>query len=303
MDFIAVEKFGGYAEYAAAKYDGVFPLPEGMSFEEGASLPVNLATAYHCLFHTGTLLPGDRVLIHAAAGGVGQVAVQMAKQAGCVVFATAGSEEKLTLLRDRYGADHCINYLTSDVAAEVQRIVTESQQNSNPISAASTAGAASSNSKSTGGYLDVILDPIGGTQLKAGVELLRANGRVISYGVSSLSERGSFTGFFSALPKVLSMITFNTIELLRRSKSFVGVNMLAIAKDRPEILRLAVIKGLQLLQEGKIRTVVSKVFDIADVGQAQLEMETRKTTGKIVFQFKKIGNNDKTSDSIASLAE
>jgi NADPH:quinone reductase-like Zn-dependent oxidoreductase len=244
-----------------ARHVGVFALPEGMSYAEGASLPVNLATAYHCLFHTGMLSAGDRVLIHAAAGGVGQLAVQMAKQAGCEVFATAGSAAKLQILHDRFGVDHGIDYVANDFVAEVRRIT----------------GVAKV------GCLDVILDPIGGTQLKSGVELLRANGRVVSFGVSSLSDASSIIGLFSAIPKVLSMLTFNSIELLRKSRSVVGVNMLEIAHARPAILRKSVVGGLELIIQGKVKTIISKLYDWRQVGQAQADMENRKTTGKIVF--------------------
>lgn len=236
-----------------------------MSYEEGASLPVNLATAYHALFCTGMLNPGDRVLIHAAAGGVGQLAVQLAKHAGCEVFGTAGSDQKLQLLKDSYNLDHGINYRKNqNFAKEIRRIC------------AVNDGEA---------CLDVILDPIGGSQLKAGIDLLHPNGRIISFGVASLTERTTFSGFFSAIPNVLSMLTFNGIELLSRSKTFVGLNMIAIAQSKPILLRNALSRGLELLQQGKIKTVLSKIYDWRQVPTAQLEMEERRTTGKIVFSI------------------
>lgn len=226
-------------------------------------MPVNVATAYHALFCTGMINPGDRVLIHAAAGGVGQLAVQLAKYAGCEVIGTAGSDEKLQLLKDSYKLDHGINYRKNeDVAKEIRRL----------------CGV-----KSGEPCLDIILDPIGGSQLKAGIELLHPNGRMISFGVASLTERTTFAGFFSAIPNVLSMLTFNGIELLQRSKSFVGLNMLAIAKTKPVILRNALSRGLELIQQGKVKTVLSRIYDWREVPTAQLEMEERRTTGKIVF--------------------
>ena len=247
-----------------------------MSYAEGASLPVNLATAYHALFYTGALFPGDRVLIHAGAGGVGQIAVQMAKHAGCEVFVTAGSDAKLSMLRDRYGVDHGIDYKKHNFASEVRRIT----------------GVAK------GGCLDVILDPIGGSQLKASLDLLRANGRIISYGATALNDRNSFSGFFAAIPKVLSMLTFNTIDLLSNSRSFVGLNMLAIAKDRPEVLRKSVMASLELILTGKIHTVLSKQYDWRQVGVAQTDMETRQSTGKLVFIVKRPENPGDDLDTI-----
>jgi NADPH:quinone reductase-like Zn-dependent oxidoreductase len=277
---LAPAQFGGYAEFAAARHEVVFALPDGMSFVEGASLPVNLVTAYHSLFFTGTLFPGDRVLIHAAAGGVGQIAVQMAKNAGCQVFVTASTEAKLSLLKDQFGADHAINYVTSNFAEEVRRILGVTDPKA--------------------GCLDVILDPVGGSQLKLDVDLLRPNGRVVSFGVAGLSDRSTVFGFLSAIPKVLSMLTFNAIDLLRYSKSFIGVNMLHIAKTRPDIVRHACLAGLELIKQGKVRTVVSKQLDWNLAGQAHQEMEERKTTGKIVFIVRPTGDAAATATTTAN---
>jgi len=116
----AFTRFGGYAELAVADARFAVPLPRGIDFSAGASIPVNFATAHHCLFHTGILLPGDRVLIHAAAGGVGLAAVQMAKGAGAVVFGTAGSPEKVRFLA-AFGVDHPIDYRSEDFVEAVRR--------------------------------------------------------------------------------------------------------------------------------------------------------------------------------------
>lgn len=226
-------------------------------------MPVNLATAYHALFCTGMLSVGDRVLIHAAAGGVGQLAVQLAKNAGCQVFGTAGTDDKLQMIKDGFNLDHGINYRKNpDFSKEIRRI----------------CGV-----KSEEPCLDVILDPIGGAQMKAGIDLLYPNGRFISFGVASITERSTFAGFFSAIPKVLSMLTLNSLDLLQHSKTFVGLNMLAIAKVKPILLRNALARGLELIQQGKVKTVLSKIYDWRQVPSAQLDMEERRTTGKIVF--------------------
>lgn len=211
----------------------------------------------------------------------------MAKAAGCEVFVTcvensppflfrfvslklivsfllssASTDAKLKLLSEQFGADHCINYVTSDWAAEIRRI----------------CGVGPND-----GCLDVILDPVGGGQLKTGLGLVRANGRVVSFGVASLTERSSFMGLLSAIPKVVSMLTFNGIDMLRHSKSFIGLNMLAVAKERPNVMRKAMEASMQLIADGKVRTVISKQYDWRQAGQAQLDMEQRRTTGKIVF--------------------
>lgn len=191
------------------------------------------------------------------------MAVQMAKNAGCEVFVTAGSDAKLQLLKDQFGANHGINYITMGFAEEVRRICNVTDPK--------------------GGCLDLILDPIGGSQLKEDVSLLRPNGRVVAFGIAGMADRSTITGFLSAIPKVFSMLTFNSIDLLRYSKSFVGVNILHIAKSRPDILRRATQAGLDLLTQGKIRSIISQQFDWHNAGQAHQEMEERHTTGKLVF--------------------
>ncbi len=80
-------RFGGYAERAVTAADGAFPLPDAVSFEEGAAIPVNYATAWEAIVRGGNVQPGERVLIHSAGGGVGIAATQLAKRAGAEVWA------------------------------------------------------------------------------------------------------------------------------------------------------------------------------------------------------------------------
>ena len=86
-------RFGGYAERAVSTADGAFALPDEMSFEEGAAIPVNYATAWEGIDRGGNLQPGERVLIHSAGGGVGIAATQLAKRAGAEVWGTASPDQ------------------------------------------------------------------------------------------------------------------------------------------------------------------------------------------------------------------
>ncbi|MDL5360945.1 NADPH:quinone oxidoreductase family protein [Halalkalicoccus sp. NIPERK01] len=149
---------GGYAEYAVADEGALFPIPEGMGFEEAAGFPVQYITAHNCLFEWGGLEEGERVLIHAAAGGVGTAAVQLASRAGAEVFGTASTGEKLDLAAE-LGCDHPINYTETDVATEVEEITEEG--------------------------LDLVLDGVGGESFERSVEALAPFGRVVTYGVAS----------------------------------------------------------------------------------------------------------------------
>lgn len=149
---------GGYAEYAVADAQSLFPIPEGMSFEEAAGFPVQFITAHNCLFEWGGLDEGERVLIHAAAGGVGTAAVQLASRAGAEVFGTASTQEKLDLTSE-LGCEHPINYTETDFGEEIEAITDEG--------------------------LDLVLDGVGGDGFERSLEALAPFGRIVTYGVAS----------------------------------------------------------------------------------------------------------------------
>lgn len=150
---------GAYAEYVTAPAAALFDVPGDVSFEEAAGFPVQFLTAHNCLFEWGDLTGDERVLIHAAAGGVGSAAVQLAREAGAEIFATASTGQKLDLAA-RLGADHCINYTETDFEAEVNEI---------------TEGAG----------VDLVLDGVGGETTTRSLECLAHFGRVVAYGAAS----------------------------------------------------------------------------------------------------------------------
>ena len=112
---VAPTRFGGYAELVSALADGVVPLPERMSFEEGAAVPIAYATAWEALIRAANLHRGERVLIQAAAGGVGIAATQIAKRAGAEVWGTA-SPGKHDAIRG-FGVDHPLDYTRAGLGA------------------------------------------------------------------------------------------------------------------------------------------------------------------------------------------
>lgn len=110
---------GGYASRIAVPATLLACIPDGVAFEEAAAAGLTSSTAWGGLFDVGDLKAGERVLIWAGASGVGSIAIQLAKQAGCQVFTTTSSEEKVAALR-RLGADLVVNYKTQDVAKAVR---------------------------------------------------------------------------------------------------------------------------------------------------------------------------------------
>ncbi|MCP4755338.1 MAG: zinc-binding dehydrogenase [Proteobacteria bacterium] len=150
--------FGSHAEKRAAPFLTCWPIPDNVSFEEAACVPVTFGTAHDCLFEFGKLQSGETVLIQGGAGGVGVAAIQLAKQAGARVLATASSDERLERLRE-YGLDHGINYLEQDLVAEVDRLT-------------DNAGAS------------LVVDPIGGPTLEKSILAAGHRGRIISMGTA-----------------------------------------------------------------------------------------------------------------------
>jgi len=155
---VTMLKGGGYAEYAIADAAGLFDVPEGLSFEEAAGFPVQFLTAHNCLHEWGGLEEGESVLIHAAAGGVGTAAVQIAREAGAEIFGTASTPEKLELASS-LGCDHPINYEEEDFVEVVK--------------AHTDYGA------------DLVLDGIGGETTERSLDALKQFGRMVVYGAAS----------------------------------------------------------------------------------------------------------------------
>lgn len=255
-EVLALTLFNGYAELAVADERATVLKPKKMGFADAASIPVNFLTAYHALFETGTLRPGANVLIHAGAGGVGLAAIQMARNAGCTIFATAGSAKKLDLLAEN-GVQHPINYQTSDFEREVLRI----------------AG---------GAKIDVVLDSVGGSYFKKDLNLLRPHGRVVAYGAATFSERNLFK-LPALIPQVVSMLTLSMIDLMLHSKGFYGVNMLRIAKENPDLMAHELQQIMKDFSAQKLKTVISRQLSWRQIGEAHNLLESRATTGKIVL--------------------
>ena len=147
---------GSHAELRAVPEAFCWTLPDELSTEDAACIPVPFGTADDCLFEFGRLTAGEVVLVHAGAGGVGIPAIQLAKQAGALVLATASRDDKLARLAE-LGLDHGINYREGDFVAEVRRLT-------------------------DGRGADVILESVGGDNLQRSLQCLAYRGRCVSFG-------------------------------------------------------------------------------------------------------------------------
>jgi NADPH2:quinone reductase len=150
---------GGYCEKRVMPAAQVCPLPDDISFEEGAAMMLKGLTVQYLFHRTTPLKRGDTVLFHAAAGGVGLIACQWARSEGITLIGTAGSNEKCQLALD-HGADHCINYNTDDFVSKVREL--------------------------TGGKgVDVVMDSVGASTFEGSLDCLKPLGMMITFGNAS----------------------------------------------------------------------------------------------------------------------
>ena len=149
---VATMSFGSHASVVSVPWQASYLVPDGLSLDEAAGVPIEFATAADCLFEFGRLQAGETVLVQAGAGGVGLAASQLAKRAGATVLATASSDERLERLRE-FGLDHPINYRTQDFVARTMEL--------------------------TGGRgADLVVDSVGGHTLEGSVAALAYRGRI-----------------------------------------------------------------------------------------------------------------------------
>jgi NADPH2:quinone reductase len=250
-------RFGGYASHVITAAVAVVPISDDLDAGAAAALATQGVTAYVAAQEMVRILPGDHVLVQAAAGGVGTLLVQLALAQGAVVSGTAGSESKLELLR-RLGVTHAINYRTHDLAKELLRL--------------------------TGGRRpDVIFDSIGGAIARKGFLLLATGGRIVCFGVADIAGGGW------ALPRAIrAFLAFgwvHPLDLLLHSKGILGLNLLRIADERPEVLRRAMEAMVRLAADGTVKPVVDRAFPAGEVAAAHEYVESRQSMGKVVLRW------------------
>jgi len=245
---IAGTKFGGYASQAVVPATDVVALPDGLTFEQGAAIPVNYVTAWAALIAYSNLQPQERVLIHSAGGGVGIAATQLAKRHGAEVWGTASpsKHERCAEL----GVDRPLDYTRSGWERGLPKF-------------------------------DVILDAIGGRSFRRSYEMLRPGGRLVAFGASAVAS-GQRRNLITALRTVARMPRFNMLKQMSESKAVIGLNMLTVWKDR-DTLTPWIEPLRELLDDGTIKPVVAGDFSFEEAGAAQTMIIERRNIGKVVL--------------------
>jgi NADPH:quinone reductase-like Zn-dependent oxidoreductase len=245
---MAGTRFGGYAERIVTRAANALPLPERLTFEEGAAIPVNYATAAAALVRYGNVQAGERVLVQAAAGGVGVAATQIAKARGAEIWGTAspGKHDAIRAL----GVDHPIDYTRPGWEKTVPK-------------------------------LDLVMDAIGGRSFRRSYTLLRPGGRLVCFGASSLVQ-GETRSIVGAIRTLLAMPRFNLVSQMEQSKVVIGLNLLALWDEFGE-LAAWLEPVVATLERGPARPVVAAAVPFARAAEAHRMIGERRNVGKVVL--------------------
>lgn len=259
---IAVMASGGYGEYVCVPAAQVFPRPATMTPEQAAGFPVVYLTAYAALVALAGIKPGERVLIHAAAGGVGLAAVNICRIFEATIYGTA-SPGKHDFLRER-GVQYTIDYHNHDFEREIHRL---------------TKGQ-------TGGTgVHIALDSIGGRSWLKSYRALAPTGRLVICGVSSLAPgtRRSLRGMIRFALGV-PWLRFNPVTFANDNKGVLGIN-LGHLWDQQALLADWVAQLLAWGEAGRLDVLVDRVFPLADAADAHRYIQARQNRGKVILSM------------------
>ena len=245
-DPVIVVRFanGCYAEQVPAEAHEVLRPPRGLSFVEMAAFATAYATAWYAMHEIGRVRPGDSALIQAAAGGVGSAAVTLARTGGCApIIGTAGGPAKCSLARAQ-GADACVDYLADDFRPTVLDLTHD-----------------------TG--VDYCLESVGGETYERSLDVLAPMGRLVIIGFSGIGA-----DYAHQIPRLHPLTVFH------RSITVGGLNVdnLGFTRRRDIWNRL-----VAHAEEHAIRPLVGQTHPFAHIRHAHAELESRRSTGKVVL--------------------
>lgn len=252
---LAMTGFGGYSEKVSIPSSRVFKLPDSVTFDQAAAIPVTYGTAYHMLFHLGRISPGDSVLIHHAAGGVGTAVAQLCKVAGAsVVIGTASAPKK------------------EFVESIGVKFVDRETEDFVKICKDMTGGKG----------VHHAIDPVGGKNLMRSYKATRRGGKVYFFGASS-AVKGDKRSIISAFRMWLNTPKFNPIKMMSSNKAIFGVHMGLL--DDNTIFEGHLSALSKMLEDNEIDPIIDSIWRFERVSEAQKHMHDRKNRGKILLDF------------------
>ena len=250
----ALTKFGGYSSKVVVKKDRLIALSDGVDMALAAAMPVVYLTSYVMLSLQAHLQKDEWVLIHNIGGGVGLAAVELSRMIGANIIGTA-SAGKHDRLREK-GIHHLIDYNTEDFVARVKEIT-------------------------EGKGMDVIVDPIGGENLKKSYKALGSFGRLVVFGFSKAAS-GPRRKVLHLLKEYIKTPKFSPIQLMGHNKGVFGCH-LGMVMDRQELLQECMQKLMSYFQSGDINPHVDRVFPLNRVTDAHQYIMDRRNFGKVLL--------------------
>jgi NADPH:quinone reductase-like Zn-dependent oxidoreductase len=252
---LALTRFGGQADRVVTPEASVFRMPESMSLEQAAALPVTYLTAFHILFHVHALRPREKVLIHMGGGGVGRAAIELCRlREGVEIFGTASAPKHPALLE--WGVHHPIDYRSTDYAEVVKRLT-------------------------SGRGVDLVLDPLGGPDTGKSYGLLAPVGHIVCFGWANMVS-GSRRNYLRMAAQIARIKRFSPLSLMDHNRTVSGVNIGHLWGE-VDLLRGHMLRLLELFEQGRIAPHVDRVFPLSKGADAHRYMQDRKNVGKILF--------------------
>lgn len=252
----AMTRFGGYAEYAKTDERAVVKIDEGMSVTDALSLATQGATAWYCSREAVSIYPNDRVLVTAAAGGVGSIIIQLAKYYGAKVYAIVGSNAKKEIVQ-QLGADVVFNRNDADVFKQYQSL--EGKKG-----------------------IDVMFDSAGGSFIRKGIANLAPGGRMVGFGAAQGNKANNI---FAQIKFGLSFGFYHPAPFLLKSHSLVGVNMLQLADHKPEVVAHCLSSIAAFYKENVVKPLPGKIYAFSELVQAHKDLATGSVSGKIAVTW------------------
>ncbi len=251
---LALTRFGGYSDVVVVPHAQAAPIPDTLSFEKAAGVPVNYLTAWLMLMRLGNMQAGEKVLVHAVAGGVGQAATQICKWRGAEIFGTASGPKHERL--KQAGVDHCIDYRNQDFEKEVMRLT-------------------------QGEGVDLVIDAVGGKSFLKSYNCLASLGRLFCFGLSS-AVKGTKRSLLTAAKAIFQLPKFKPMQLMDKNRGVYGVNLGHLWHVTPK-LRGMLIEIVELIEAGHLDPVIDKTFSFADAPASHQYIQDRKNFGKVLL--------------------
>ena len=252
---IAMTGFGGYSEEVIVDSNRVVPIPDNISFDQAAAMPVTYGTAYHMLVHLGGLKKGDSVLIHHAAGGVGTAAAQICQAYGAGLIIGTASESKKEF-----------------VESLGMRFVNRDEEDFVKVCKDMTNGKG----------VHQAIDPVAGKHLMRSYNALRNGGKLHCFGASSAVPNQK-RSILAAIRMWINTPKFDPIKMMNSNKSLFGVHMGRLEDEDIFANHLAELG--ELMNQGEINPIIDSVWRFEKVADAQMHMHNRKNKGKVLLDF------------------